>query len=99
MYNQFFNDPEIVPEDRIRLFMDAFKKEAFRGWKEFKSQEKLDALENSLKTVGTYKHLEDTIQKYAFKESSDAGNYIDSLIRIFLTPNAATQSKFSQNHI
>jgi hypothetical protein len=96
MYNQFFNDPEIVPEDRIRLFMDAFKKEAFRGWKEFKSQEKLDALENSLKTVGTYKHLEDTIQKYAFKESSDAGNYIDSLIRIFLTPNAATQSKFSE---
>ena len=96
IYNQFFSDPEIVPEDRIRLFMEAFKREAFRGWKEFKFEEKLDAVENSLKTVGTYEHLRDTIKKYAFKESSDAGDYVDGLIRIFLTPNAATASKFSE---
>ena len=96
LYEQFFNDPEIVPEDRIRLFMDAFKREAFRGWKEFRYQEKLDAVENSLKTVGTYEDLRNTIEKYAFKESADAGDYIDGLIRIFLTPNAATASKFSE---
>jgi hypothetical protein len=96
MYNQFFKDPEIAPEDRVRLFMDAFKKEAFRGWKEFKFQEKLDAVENSLKTVGTYENLRDTIKKFAFKESSDAGDYVDGLIRIFLTPNAANASKFSE---
>jgi len=96
MYNQFFNDPEVAPEDRIRLFMDAFKRQAFSNWKEFRYQEKLDAIENSLKTVGTYEDLKNTIQKYAFKESSDAGDYIDGLIRIFLTPNAATESKFSE---
>jgi hypothetical protein len=100
MYNQFFNDPEVVPEDRIRLFMEAFKKEVYRGkkagWKEFRYQEKLDAIENSLNTVGTYEDLRNTIEKYAFKESSDAGDYIDSLIRIFLTPNAATKSRFSE---
>jgi len=100
LYNQFFNDPEIVPEDRIRLFMEAFKKEVYRGkragWKEFRYQEKLDAVENSLKTVGTYDNLRKTIEKFAFKESSDAGDYIDSLIRIFLTPNAATKSNFSE---
>lgn len=100
LYNQFFNDPEIVPEDRIRLFMEAFKKEVYRGktsgWKEFRFDEKLDAVENSLKTVGTYEDLRNTIEKYAFKESSDAGDYVDGLIRIFLTPNAATASKFSE---
>jgi hypothetical protein len=96
IYNQFFNDSEIVPEDRIRLFMEAFKREAFRGWKEFRFQEKLDAVENSLKTVGTYEHLRDTIKKQAFKESADGGDYVDGLIRIFLTPNAATASKFSE---
>jgi len=100
LYNQFFNDPEIVPEDRIRLFMEAFKKEVYRGktsgWKEFRFDEKLEAVENSLKTVGTYEDLRNTIEKYAFKESSDAGDYIDGLIRIFLTPNAATTSRFSE---
>lgn len=100
LYNQFFNDPEIVPEDRIRLFMEAFKKEVYRsktsGWKEFRFDEKLEAVENSLKTVGTYEDLRNTIEKYAFKESSDAGDYVDGLIRIFLTPNAATVSKFSE---
>lgn len=100
LYNQFFNDPEIVPEDRIRLFMEAFKKEVYRGktsgWKEFRFDEKLEAVENSLKTVGTYEDLRNTIEKYAFKESSDAGDYVDGLIRIFLTPNAATASKFSE---
>ena len=100
LYNQFFNDPEIVPEDRIRLFMEAFKKEVYRGktsgWKEFRFDEKLEAVENSLKTVGTYEDLRNTIEKYAFKESSDAGDYVDGLIRIFLTPNAATGSKFSE---
>jgi hypothetical protein len=96
LYNQFFKDPEIIPEDRIRLFMDAFKREAFRGWKEFRYPEKLEAVENSLKTVGTYDDLKKTISKYAFKESADAGDYVDGLIRIFLTPNAATASKFSE---
>ena len=96
LYNQFFKDPEIVPEDRIRLFMDAFKREAFRGWKEFRYPEKLEAVENSLKTVGTYDDLRKTISKYAFKESADAGDYVDGLIRIFLTPNAATASNFSE---
>ena len=96
LYEQFFEDPEIVEEDRIRLFMDAFKREVYRGWKEFKYPEKLEAVENSLKTVGTYEDLKNTIDKYAFKESSDAGDYIDALIRIFLTPNAATNSKFSE---
>jgi hypothetical protein len=46
--------------------------------------------------VGTYEDLRNTIEKYAFKESSDAGDYVDGLIRIFLTPNAATVSKFSE---
>jgi hypothetical protein len=96
LYEQFFEDPEIVEEDRIRLFMDAFKREVYRGWKEFKYPEKLEAVENSLKTVGTYEHLKNTIDKYAFKESSDAGDYVDALIRIFLTPNAANESKFSE---
>ena len=100
LFNQFFSDPEVQAEDRIRLFMDAFKRKAYQagkgGWKQFRYQEKLDAVENSLKTVGTLEHLKRTIEKYAFKESSDAGDYVDTLIRIFLTPNAATKSKFSE---
>lgn len=100
LFNQFFNDPEIQDEDRIRLFMDAFKRKAFQagkgGWKQFRYQEKLDAVQNSLETVGTLDHLKRTIERYAFKESSDAGDYVDTLIRIFLTPNASTKSKFSE---
>jgi dsDNA-binding SOS-regulon protein len=100
LYDQFFNDPEVLPEDRIRLFMDEFKRRVYRkdkgGWKQFRFQEKIDAVENSLKTVGTYEDLKATVKKYAFKESSDAGDYVDTLIRIFLTPNAATRSKFSE---
>ena len=100
LFNQFFSDPEVQAEDRIRLFMDAFKRKAYQagkgGWKQFRYQEKLDAVQNSLETVGTLEHLKRTIEKYAFKESSDAGDYVDTLIRIFLTPNAATKSKFSE---
>ena len=100
LFNQFFSDPEVQAKDKVRLFMEAFKRKAFQagkgGWKQFRYQEKLDAVENSLKTVGTLQHLKRIIEKYAFKESSDAGDYVDSLIRIFLTPNAATKSKFSE---
>jgi hypothetical protein len=100
LFNQFFSDPEIQDIDKIRLFMDAFKRKAYQagkyGWKQFRWQEKLDAVQNSLETVGTLEHLKRTIQKYAFKESSDAGDYVDSLIRIFLTPNAGTKSNFSE---
>ena len=100
LFNQFFADPEIQDVDKIRLFMDAFKRKAYQagkgGWKQFRYQEKLDAIQNSLETVGTVEHLKRTVEKYAFKESSDAGDYVDSLIRIFLTPNAGTKSKFSE---
>jgi hypothetical protein len=100
LFNQFFADPEIQNVDKIRLFMDAFKRKAYQagkgGWKQFRWQEKLDAIQNSLETVGTIEHLKRTVEKYAFKESSDAGDYVDSLIRIFLTPNAGTKSNFSE---
>lgn len=100
LFNQFFNDPEIEIKDKIRLFMDAFKRKAYQsgkgGYKQFRYQEKLDAVQNSLETIGTLAHLKKTIDRYAFKESSDAGDYVDTLIRIFLTPNASTNSKFSE---
>ena len=100
LFNQFFSDPEVQAEDKVRLFMEAFKRKAFQagkgGWKQFRYQEKLDAVENSLKTVGTLEDLKRTIEKYAFKESSDAGDYVDTLIKIFLTPNAANKSNFSE---
>jgi hypothetical protein len=100
LFNQFFNDPEVQAEDKVRLFMEAFKRKAFQagkgGWKQFRYQEKLDAVENSLKTVGTLEDLKRTIERYAFKESSDAGDYVDTLIKIFLTPNAANKSNFSE---
>ena len=100
LYNQFFNDPEVQAEDKIRLFMEAFKKKAYQsgkgGWKQFRYQEKLDAVQNSLDTVGTLDDLKRTIQKYAFKESSDAGDYVDTLIRQFLTLNASSKSNFNE---
>ena len=100
LFNQFFSDPEVQAEDKVRLFMEAFKRKAFQagkgGWKQFRYQEKLDAVENSLKTVGTLEDLKRIIEKYAFKESSDAGDYVDTLIKIFLTPNAANKSNFSE---
>jgi hypothetical protein len=100
LYNQFFNDPEVQAEDKIRLFMEAFKKKAYQagkgGWKQFRYQEKLDAVQKSLDTVGTLDDLKRTIQKYAFKESSDAGDYVDTLIRQFLTLNASSKSNFNE---
>jgi hypothetical protein len=100
LYNQFFNDPEVQAEDKIRLFMEAFKKKAYQagkgGWKQFRYQEKLDAVQNSLDTVGTLDDLKRTIEKYAFKESSDAGDYVDTLIRQFLTLNASSKSNFNE---
>jgi hypothetical protein len=96
LYNQFFNDPEIAEEDKIRLFMEAFKKKVFQGgWKAFKYQPKLDAIEASL-SQGSYEALKETIRRFAFKESADAGNVVDDLIRMFLTPNANTKSNFTE---
>lgn len=95
LYNQFFNE-EVAPEDRIRLFMEDFRRRAVTNWKAFNFEEKLQAVENILKTDGSYEALRDVVAKYASKESADAGNVVDDLIRIFLTPNANTKSGFSE---
>ena len=96
LYNQFFNDPDIVPADRVRLFMEAFKAKAYSGWKTFKSEKKLKDLEDFLNTKPNYEKLKKFIADLAFRESSGAGDIVDSLIRVFLTPNAGTKSKFSE---
>ena len=99
LYNQFFNDPDIVPEDRVRLFMEEFKRKSYQdkgGWKQFRSEKKLKAIEDSITTNGTYEHLRNTVKRNAFRESSDAGDVVDTLIRIFLTPNAVNKSNFNE---
>jgi hypothetical protein len=99
LFNQFFNDPEVVPADRVRLFMEAFKKKVYQsqgGWKVFRSDTKLKTVEDALGTKPTYENLKKIISRTAFREFSDAGDIVDNLIRTFLTPNAGTKSNFSE---
>lgn len=99
LFNQFFNDPEVVPADRVRLFMEAFKKKVYQsqgGWKVFRSDAKLKTVEDALGTKPTYENLKKVVTRTAFREFSDAGDIVDNLIRVFLTPNAGTKSNFSE---
>jgi hypothetical protein len=99
LFNQFFNDPDIVPEDRVRLFMEAFKRKVYQsqgGWKVFRSENKLKTIEDALGTKPTYENLKNVVSRTAFREFADAGDVVDNLIRVFLTPNAGTKSNFSE---
>ena len=99
LFNQFFNDPDIVLEDRVRLFMEAFKRKVYQsqgGWKVFRSEKKLKTIEDALGNRPTYENLKNVVSRTAFREFADAGDVVDNLIRIFLTPNAGTKSNFSE---
>ena len=99
LFNQFFNDPDIVLEDRVRLFMEAFKRKVYQsqgGWKVFRSEKKLKTIEDALGNRPTYENLKNVVSKTAFREFADAGDVVDNLIRVFLTPNAGTKSNFSE---
>ena len=99
LFNQFFNDPEILLEDRVRLFMEAFKRKVYQsqgGWKVFRSEKKLKTIEDTLGNRPTYENLKNVVSRTAFREFADAGDVVDSLIRVFLTPNAGTESNFSE---
>ena len=100
LFNQFFNDPEVVPADRVRLFMEAFKKKVYQspkgGWRVFRSDAKLKTIEDTLGTKPTYENLKKVVTRTAFREFSDTGDIVDNLIRVFLTPNAGTKSNFSE---
>ena len=86
VFNKFFNDPSFQSTDKLGDFMNAFEREANKNWKAFASEKKLAALRESLEKNPTVENLEKTIQRLAFKESTDAGNIIDNHIRTFLTP-------------
>lgn len=99
LFNQFFNDPEILLEDRVRLFMEAFKRKVYQsqgGWKVFRSEKKLKTIEDALGNRPTYENLKNIVSRTAFREFADAGDVVDNLIRVFLTPNAGTKSNFSE---
>ena len=92
-YDQFFNE-NVEPADRVRLFMEAFTKAVYSRYEALRFKEKLDAIQRSLETDGSYEGLRETVKEYAFKDNADSGNVVDDLIRMFLTPNAATKSNF-----
>jgi hypothetical protein len=103
LYDQIFNDDNVAPEDKVNAFMIAFEERVYRkgtkespGYPAFAYPEKLAAIRNSLETDGSFKGLKEILKREAFRESSDAGNVVDDLIRIFLTPNASTKSNFSE---
>lgn len=103
LYDQIFNDDSVAPEDKVNAFMIAFEERVYRkgtrespGYPAFAYPEKLAAIRNSLETDGSFKGLKEILKREAFRESSDAGNVVDDLIRIFLTPNASTKSNFSE---
>jgi hypothetical protein len=86
VFNEFFNNPAFESKDPLGDFMTAFERESKTHWKAFGSEKKLAALRESLEKNPTIENLEKTVQRLAFKESTDAGNIIDELIRVFLTP-------------
>ncbi len=103
LYDRIFNDPDVAKEDRVSAFMTAFEERVYGkgtrenpGFRAFAYPEKIAAIENSLKTDGSYEGLFETMKREAHRESSDSGNVVDDLIRIFLTPNASTKSNFSE---
>ncbi len=103
MYNSIFNDPAVAKEDRVSAFMTAFERRVYgpgdkdnHGFRAFKYTEKLAAVRNSLETDGSYEALREIVKREAHREASDSGNVVDDLIRIFLTPNASTESNFSE---
>lgn len=103
LYDRIFNDPNVAQEDKIPAFMAAFEERVYGkgtrenpGFRAFAYPEKIAAVKNSLETDGTYEGLYETIKREAHRESSDSGNVVDDLIRIFLTPNASTKSNFSE---
>ena len=103
LYDRIFNDPNVAKEDKIPAFMAAFEERVYGkgtrenpGFRAFAYPEKIAAVKNSLETDGSYEGLFETIKREAHRESSDSGNVVDDLIRIFLTPNASTKSNFSE---
>ena len=65
--------------------LDAFLTNIMNSYPQFRADVKLAGIKESLMADQSIENLESTISKYAFKESSDAGINIDSLIRQFLT--------------
>ena len=52
---------------------------------QFKSDKKIASIKESLMADQSIENLENTVKKYSFKETSDAGINIDALIRQFLS--------------
>ena len=103
LYDLTYGNPDVAAVDKVEKFMEAFTQKVETtgttenpGFPAFKYVEKMNAVRNSLETDGSYEALEKVISREAFRESSDSGNVVDDLIRMFLTPNAATKSKFTE---
>jgi len=76
------NNKNFELEEKINSFLASL-----RTFKQFNSDKKTSEIKEALMLEPTIENLEKVISKYAFKESSDGGTYIDSLIRTFITPN------------
>lgn len=79
------NNDNFEFEEKIDAFIAILRND--KSFKQFNSDKKTSEIKEALMLEPTIENLEKVISKYAFKESSDGGTYIDSLIRTFITPN------------
>ena len=80
----------------VDTFMSLFKQLVSKGYGQFDSKAKLDAIEKGLRADPTLERLEKLIDQYAFIESTDAGTKVDELIRKFLTLDAGSGEGFAE---
>lgn len=86
---------ETDPQKAVDIFMDKFKLLAKRS-KAFNSKSKIERIEADLRKNPTVEGVRETIDKYAFIESSEAGTKVDELIRKFLTIDAGNGEGFAE---
>jgi hypothetical protein len=80
----------------VDTFMSLFKQLVSKGYGQFDSKAKLDAVEKGLRADPTLERLEKLIDQYAFIESTDAGTKVDELIRKFLTLDSGSGEGFAE---
>lgn len=73
-------------EERIDNFLAQIK----NSYNQFKSDKKIDGIKEMLLEDQSIQNLEFAISKYAHKEMSDAGIYVDAMIRKFISKNPET---------
>ena len=86
---------ETDPQKAVDIFMDKFKLLAKRS-KAFNSKSKIERIEADLRKNPTVDGVRETIDKFAFIESSEAGTKVDELIRKFLTIDAGNGEGFAE---